>query len=1109
MNMNISAWAIRQPVPSLVLFLVLMVLGLFSFKQLPITRFPNIDVPIVQIRVYQSGAAPTELEAQVTKKIEDAIAGVNGIKHITSQVTEGSSLSTVEFRLEINADRALNDIKDALARVRSDLPRTIEEPIVSRLDIEGLPIVTYSARAPSMTPEQLSWFVDDVVIRALQGVKGVGSVQRVGGVEREVRVVLDPARLLSYGITAGDVNRQLRATNVDLAGGRGEIGGREQAIRTLAGKDTIQELSDTVIALPRGRKVRLAELGTVIDTYAEPRTFASIDKQPTVAFSIVRGKGASDTVVSAEVEKAVAALAKANPAVVMTNIDTTTTAVRGAYDSTMQTLLEGAVLAILVVLVFLRDWRATLITAVALPLSIFPAYWIMESLGFSLNLVSLLAITIATGILVDDAIVEIENIVRHMRMGKSAYRASLEAADEIGLAVIAITFTIVAVFAPVSFMGGIAGQYFKQFGLTVAIAVLFSLLVARLITPMMAAYFMRDAGHEEKQPGWLRGYGRLVGWSARHRFSTVGLGLLIFAASIGSFFLLPSAFIPPDDSGRALLAIELPPGSRVEDTRQATNALTDRIKQRPEVKSVFVTGGQILGSGAEVRKATLTINLVDKKSRKLSQGEITEELGRDLANVPDIRFWFLKDNGQRGFALVVTGRDSAAINKTAAEITSQARRIVDKAGQPMLMNVVSTAELDRPELRVIPKTDIAAELGISTDQISEAVRIATIGDVGANLAKLSLDERQVPIRVQMDAVARGSLQTLEQLKIATAAGATVPLSTVATFELAQGATAIDRYDRLRRVTIGGDLVGNTALGSALSAVMALPAARAPVAELNPTEAAQPGMFARARMFAEDKGWIAKKPPEAEQPKMAQGTLPPGVEIKQFGDAEVMGEVFASFGKAMGAGIMMVYAVLVLLFRSFLQPITILFSLPLSIGGAIFALYITNMPISLPVVIGILMLMGIVTKNAIMLVDFAIERIAHGMDRREAIIDAGMKRARPIVMTTIAMVGGMLPAALNAGSGGEFRVPMAVAVIGGLVSSTMLSLVFVPAVFLVMDDVAKGLWWIFGRFIGKSDEPDVAMPAGQVVAGAASAKPATVNPAIGPDAEPLPRPMAAE
>ena len=1022
MNWNISAWSIRQPVPGLVLFMVLVALGYVSFGQLPVTRFPNIDVPILQVRVYQSGAAPSELEVQVTKKIEDAVAGVNGLKHQTSVVTEGASVTTVEFRLEVNQDRALNDVKDAIARVRAELPRTIDEPIVSRIEIEGLPILTYAARAPAMTPAELSWFVDDTVIRALQGVKGVSQVERLGGVDREIRVALAPDRLLAFGITAGDINRQLRATNVDLAGGRGEIGGREQAIRTLAGKQTVADLAATMITLPRGRKVRLDQLGTVTDVTAEPRTFATLDSQQIVAFAISRAKGASDVVVAADVDKKIGELKRAHVNVQLKRVDSMVEHTLGAYHSTMKTMIEGAILAIVVVFIFLRDWRATLIAAIALPLSIVPAFWALDVAGFSLNLVSLLAITIVTGILVDDAIVEIENIVRHMRMGKSAYRAALEAADEIGLAVIAITLTIVAVFVPVSFMGGIAGQYFKQFGLVVAFAVIFSLLVARLITPLLAAYFMRSSAHADKEGWMLRAYTRLVRWSVAHHYKAVGLGLAIFAASVGSFYLLPSGFLPADDTSRMLLALELPPGSRMADTRTLTDAVVRQIRERPEVKSVFVNGGRIMGSGSEVRKATLVINLVGKDKRKLSQDQVRHEIGRSLSGVPDVRFWFLKDNGQRQLALVASGRDGAAVSHAAAELTSQAKRI------PLLANVVSTAELDRPELRVVPITDVAAELGVSTEAISEAVRIATIGDIGANLAKFDVGERQVPIRVQLEERARGERQILEALKVASGSGAAVPLSAVARFELGQGPTAIDRYDRMRRVVIGADLVGDVPLGKAVDQIMALPAAK---------------------------------------------KLPPGVELKQFGDAEVMGEVFESFAKAMGAGIMMVYAVLVLLFGSFLQPITILFSLPLSIGGAIVALAITSKPISLPVVIGILMLMGIVTKNAIMLVDFAIESMRRGTPRTEAIVDAGRKRARPIVMTTIAMVGGMLPAAISVGSGGEFRAPMSIAVIGGLISSTVLSLVFVPAVFAVMDDIGRLAWRLFSRFVGPTEEEPAA------------------------------------
>src|SRR5262245_5214055 len=664
MNWNISAWSIRRPVPSLVLFMVLMVLGFFSFGQLPVTRFPNVDIPIVQVRVYQAGAAPSELEVQVTKKIEDAVAGVNGVKHQTSSITEGSSVTTVEFHLETNQDRALNDVKDAISRIRSELPRTIDEPIVSRVAIEGLPIVTYAARAPAMTPEELSWFVDDTVMRALRGVKNVSQIERFGGVDREVRIALDPDRLQAYGITAGDVNRQLRATHVDLAGGRGDIGGREQAIRTLAGKQSVADLAATMIALPKGRKVRLDQLGTVIDATAEARTFAALDGRAVVAFAISRAKGASDTVVAAQVAKKIEELKRAHPDVELKEIDTMVTYTLGAYNATMKSLLEGAVLAIVVVFIFLRDLRATLIAAIALPLSIVPAFWALDAAGFSLNLVSLLAITIVTGILVDDAIVEIENIVRHMRMGKSAYRAALEAADEIGLAVIAITLTIIAVFVPVSFMGGIAGQYFKQFGLVVAFAVFFSLLVARLVTPLLAAYFMRSKGHDTREGWLLKAYTRLVRWSVAHHYIAVALGLAIFAASIGSFFLLPSGFLPADDTSRTLLAIELPPGSRMDETKAVTDAVAHQIGTRPDVKSVFVSGGRIMGGAVggsgEVRKATLVINLLPKAERRLGQAQIKEEISRGLTQVPDIRFRLLQVQGRQQIELMISGHAVAA-----------------------------------------------------------------------------------------------------------------------------------------------------------------------------------------------------------------------------------------------------------------------------------------------------------------------------------------------------------------------------------------------------------------------------------------------------------------
>jgi hydrophobe/amphiphile efflux-1 (HAE1) family protein len=1027
MRLNISAWSIRRPMPATVTFVVLMILGAFSFRQLPITKFPNIDIPIVQVTVTQSGAAPSELESQVTKKVEDAVSGVNNIWHIISTVTDGSSITTIQFYVgTTNVDRALNDVKDKIAKIRTDLPRTIDEPIVNRLDIEGLPIVTYAASAPGMSVEDLSWFIDDTVARNLQSAKGVGSVTRSGGVDREIRISLDPRKLLSLGVTAANVNAQLRATNVDLAGGRGEIAGQEQAIRTLAGARTVADLAALPIWLPGGRKVRLDDLGTVTDGAAEARTFARLDGRPIVAFAVSRAKGASDAEVDALVAKKVAALQKQHPEVQLSKVDTQVDNTIGNYHSAMETLIEGAILAVIVVFIFLRDLRATIVSAVALPLSAIPTFWAMDTLGFSLNVVSLLAITLVTGILVDDAIVEIENIVRHMRMGKSAYRASLEAADEIGLAVIAISMTIVAVFVPVSFMGGIAGQYFRQFGLTVAIAVLFSLLVARLITPVVAAYFMRS--HDEPTPrdgALMRFYTRLVRGSVRYRWITVVCGLVLFVASLMSTKLLPSGFLPADDTGRTLLAIELPPGSRLEDTERATRSIADRLRALPEVQSVLTYGGQMLGAiggAAEVRKATLIVKLVHKSQRAMTQKDLQIRIARDIANVPDIRFWFLKDNGQRDISLIIAGTDMRLINDTANQLASEMRTI------PIIENPMSTAELDRPELRITPKQQLAADLGISTEALSEAIRVATLGDIDANLAKFNAGDRLVPIRVQLDERARTDIGLLQALRVTTGTGGTVPLSIVANFDMSRGPTAINRFDRTRRVTIEGDLSGQTALGDALAAIRALPTAK---------------------------------------------NLPAGVEIRESGDVEVMTEVFTSFATAMGAGLMMVYAVLILLFGSFVQPVTILFSLPLSIGGAIIALLITDRAISMPVVIGILMLMGIVTKNAIMLVDFAVEEMGRGTSRLEALVEAGRKRARPIVMTTIAMVAGMLPAAFAFGDGGEFRSPMAIAVIGGLIVSTVLSLVFVPAVFTVLDDIGRLVWRFFGRFVGETDEPDPA------------------------------------
>ncbi|PST22403.1 AcrB/AcrD/AcrF family protein [Mesorhizobium plurifarium] len=1054
--MNFSAWSIRNPVAPILAFFVLVVLGWQSFNSLPITRFPNIDVPIVSIAVTQSGAAPAELETQVTKEIEDAVAGVSGVDHIESTITDGISTTAVIFRMEVPTTQAVQDVKDAIDRIRSDLPTSIEEPIVSKVDVEGQAIQTFSVSSPGMTLEELSWFVDDTIKRAIQGQTGIGRVDRYGGSDREVRVELDEDRLNSFGISAADVNAQLRRMNMDLGSGRGQVGGSEQAIRTLGDTRDVAALAETMISLPNGRFVRLSELGKVIDTYEEPKSFSRFNGQPGVTFAVFRAKGASEVSVAETVAETLDEIRAKHPDVSIEMVDDSVYFTYGNYEAAIHTLMEGALLAVIVVMLFLRNWRATLISAVALPLSAIPTFWVMELLGFSLNLVSFLAMTLATGILVDDAIVEIENIERHIRMGKSPYRAAIEAADEIGLAVIATTFTIIAVFVPVSFMPGIPGQYFIQFGLTVAVSVFFSLLVARLITPVMAAYLMKPtdvSGHHDDEGFMMRQYTRVVRFTTKRwytRYSTLLVAILLSVGSVVALLVfVPGSFLPPEDNSRVSLSIELPPDAMLADTDRTTTEIYNRVKDVDGVENVFVLGGASPKGDLELRRAAVTV-LLDKLDHSLinkvvndvigrtpligeylpklpaagrtkPQSEIEKEIFARLRSIPDVRVTKLNDRGERDLSFNLLSNNEADLDKAVATLEADLRR------DPLLANVSPEGALPRPELQIRPRDEQMSRLGITTAQISEVIRIATIGDIDAQLTKIALDGRLIPIRVQLNRDFRTDLAAIRNLKVQTASGATVPLSSVADINYAEGPSSIKRYDRYRVVKLGADLPAGVALDTA---------------------------SARFKEIA------------------AGAELPATVQFLESGDAEVQAEMQESFGNAMLLGLMMVLVVLILLFKDVIQPFTILFSLPLAIGGVAAALILTQNALSMPVLIGILMLMGIVTKNAILLVDFGIEMMHHGMDRTLAMIEAGRKRARPIVMTSIAMSAGMLPSALGVGEGGSFRAPMAIAVIGGIIVSTVLSLVVVPSFFLIMDDLSRLLAWTFGRFIGKKDEEEL-------------------------------------
>ncbi len=1014
---NISAWAIRHPTLPLVLFVVLTFLGIVAFIRLPINMQPDISFPLVQVIVSQPGAAPTEIETQVMQKSDGAVASVGNVREITSRAIEGQSLTFVEFQIGTPVDRAVNDVRDAVAKVRSELPEGIEEPVVQREDIDGGAIAYFAVSTTDMTPQELSWFVDSTVTKRLLAISGIAQVSRGGGVNREIRIELDPARMQALGITAVEVNQQLRQLNLDVPGGRAQVGGGEQAIRVLGGAKSAFELGETRIAVPGGRVAQLKDIADVHDGVAEIRSLARFNGREATTFAIFKAKGSSDVTVLDLVHKDVDQLGKEFPRVAITQVFTTVKFTQRTYDSAIHALLEGSLLAVFVVFLFLRDWRSTAISALAIPLSAIPTFYFMQLMGFTLNQISLLALSLVAGVLVDDAIVEIENIVRHMRTGKSAWQAALDAADEIGLAVVATSATIIAVFLPVSFMDGVTGQFFKQFGLTVAVAVFMSLLVARLITPLIAAYTLKAHGAVTQGDGpILTRYLGFLRLCIQHRWLTILGGTVFFILSVFALMSVPQAFIPTTDQSSTTLNIELPPGVRLEDTAAVSARATAMVRKRPEVIDVVESIGS--DDAGDVRRATLYINLVEPTDRKLSQEEWEREMIRELRGIADARISFQSQHGGLGrdITLFITGDDSELVQRTAEKIIDEMRTL------PELRDPRINGDMPRPEIVIRPRLDLAAELGVTVASIGQTVRIATIGDLAQNGAKFSLADRQVPIRVSLVEKSRADLGSIENLPVPTAGGGTVPLKAVADISFGQGPSTVRRYNQSRRVAVEADRNG-VEPSVAMKKMMNLPTLK---------------------------------------------HMPQGVRLIEKGDAEMMNELFSNFLLAIAAGVLMVFAVLVLLFARVFQPITILSALPLSIGGAALALMLTGKSLSLPAVIGVLMLMGIVAKNSILLVDFAIEEMRAGRDRVTALIESGHKRARPIVMTTVAMVAGMLPVALNLTGESAFRSPMAIAVIGGLITSTALTLVIVPAVFTVVDDLERKIGPWFGRVLSKGE-----------------------------------------
>ena len=1045
---NISAWAIRNPVTPLVLFVALVLAGIVSFNRLDINQQPDVSFPVVSVTVNQPGAAPTELETQVTQRIEAAVRAISGVDEISSFASEGQSLTNVTFQIGTPIDRAVADVKNAVDQIRSNLPEGILEPQVARVDIDGGPIAYYSAETTDMTLEELSWYVDNTVAKRLLSVPGMAAVTRGGGVSREIRIILDPAKLQSHGVSAAQINQQLQQVNLNAAGGRTEIAGAEQSIRVLGNARNAYALGQTQIAISGGRTVKLSDLANVRDMFAEQRSVGLMNGRQVTSIRLEKAKGSSDVTVFDNAVKIFEQLARENPKVRFKQLYTSVDYTKGQYHSAMAAMIEGAVLAVIIVFLFLRDWRATMISALAIPLSAIPTFWFMDMMGFTLNGISLLALSLVAGVLVDDAIVEIENIVRHMRMGKTAYQASIDAADEIGLAVLATTMAIVAVFLPVAFMPGIAGQFFVQFGMTVVVAVLLSLGVARLITPMVAAYFLKAHGEASHGGGWMMDrYMRLLhwslderramarrargGWAARtaimfdHRIWTVGLGALSFAAMVIAFTTLPVTFNPTTDTDFSQVKVETTPGTTLGQTTAITQRVSDMLAADKDV---------VEAAFADIEPTSATIYLTLKKTRPLSSVEWERSVAPTFQTVADARVNFLSQSGG-GFGrdiIIMLGSDNAE------RLESTASRLVSEmAGLREIRAPRVQGDMQRPEIIVKPRMDLAASMGVTTAALSQTIRIATLGDIDQNSAKFSLSDRQIPIRVSIAEDSRKDIATIENMPVPTVNGGSVPLKVVADIAFGAGPTQIRRYNQIRRVVVGADLAPGVVTSEAMTKINALPTMKA----------------------------------------ILDGKVE-GVQKINAGDAKWQAEMFQSFGIAVVSGIMLVLAVLVLLYKRIMPPFVNMGSLALAPLGGALALHVTGYPISMPVLIGMLMLLGIVAKNSILVIDFALEEMAKGVPKFDAIIDAGHKRAQPIVMTTVAMVAGMVPTALSLSGDSAWRAPMAVTVIGGLLLSTLLTLIIVPATFSFATGVEEWIGPRLGRRLLTYRKGDDVAHAGQ-------------------------------
>ena len=1029
--MFISDTAIKRPVLTVVAMMILVVFGIVALLQLDTDEYPEIDAPIVVVAIPYPGASPDVVEREVIEPIEEVISGISGVDRMRSSSLDSFGNIIVEFVFEKDPRVATQEIRDEISGIRNELPPEMEEPILTRFDPNDQPIVSLTLSSPGMTGAELTRMADPGITRQFRGIPGVASVDLAGGIERELVVEILPHNLQAAGVSVAQLVQGLQSQNLAAPVGRLEGDMEERTIRLKGRLDAPTDFKELVVSQSGGRVVRLGDVADVRDATEEPRSFALYNDEEAVGIDIIKSSGFSTTAVALQIREAVAEIQRTLPAgVTLRVVRDAGIRVTNSVTGVGETLIEGAALTVLVVFLFLNSWRSTVITGLALPVSVLASFIVVWMFGFTLNTMSLLGLSLAIGVLIDDAIVVRENIVRHVEMGKGHYRAAFEGTDEIGLAVTATTMSIVVVFLPVAFITGIAGQWFKPFALTIACSVLVSLFVSFSLDPMLSAYWPDPHMPMEKRPWMSRLLGRfnawfdrraeaykdVVAWALDHRLAMISLALATFVGALALPYLglIGAGFTPETDESEFIITLETPPGSNLAYTKLKAHDVSRVARAQPEVTYTYSSVG---GQGEAVDEGNVFVKLTPKKDRSRTQAEVVTSIRRDLERMAGANTSMTVGfNDEKQIMLQLRGDDAATLAGLADSIEEQVRQV------PGAVDVGLSTKGQKPELNVQVDRALAGSLGVTIGQVAQALRPAFAGiDVG-DWVDPSGETRDVTVRLTPES--RTSVADLEALPLvvnSTDGPKTIPLGQVARIAPSIGPARIDHLDRDRVITIEANTEGRP-LNDVATAIMT-----------------------RIRENVQ---------------------LPPGYTITEGGETESQQEIFTQMIIALGVAVMLMYFVLVIQFGSFLEPFSILLSLPLSLIGVMLALAVTGETLNIMSLIGVILLMGIVAKNAILLIDFAKWSEEKGMERREALIMAGRVRLRPILMTTFALIAGMVPVALGGGEGGDFRAPLGIAVIGGVITSTLLTLLVIPTVYETLADARD---WLTAK-IGVSRAP---------------------------------------